>query len=563
VQSQKVSGVDNDCPLFALPQGLERSGTVFSHTSLYNTLLTFAASCSDTEAKAGFKLLCHLLATQEASDAAEDDALMVEYGVDSSSKLLNARRLAAVSIWLKEFCSDSVDSDIQKAKLGNDIHGAIFAALSGGSVEKACQVATEAGNMNLAAVLSTDLEGRKHLLQQLEQLSETGAISKVSSPIVRSLKDSAGDLRFEDGLNQKGASSLDWYRRLALRLLQEPEADLMQLISRYDEDVVSGSVPFPSPRYLSASKATSFISSLHYRLLRLYADSQALSLSNIVDPVGFTTSIYDSSHSFHLAFAISAVGPVDTSDAAVEHILDGYVAQLTSQGRWDWAVFVLLCTMESTSDEAKLWKVARAKKLVLQSFLETDPAAASRRAFLEKRLGIPAQWFEEALAYQAAHRGEVLKYIVHSLAYNPESALEALEDLYLPNILFMSQHEIDNLMQVIEAAAVAQDSLALAVYRFFLLDKRVREMVDADSIEVSQALPELLENFQSVEMTLQSYRSKAQSSSGKIGIVSDVAKKNVPLSSMVSEALEYLGGFVKLQLKALQAGVAMETGVDS
>jgi hypothetical protein len=288
-----------------------------------------------------------------------------------------------------------------------------------------------------------------------------------------------------------------------------------------------------------------------------------MSLSETVDPAGFTSAIHDFSLSFHLASAISAVGPSNlTSDSAVEHILDGYEAQLASQGRWEWAVFVSLCSIGDMSDETKRAKVQRAKKLVLQNFCASDRTADRRRAFLEKKIGIPSEWFEEALAYQAANRGELLEYIVHLLAYDTNTALDVLENRYLPNVFFMSKHEIDHLMHVIETLAVAQeDSLATAVYRFFRLDKRVKELVDADQDEITDALPDLFDNYASVEETLLSYRSKAQSTE-YVGMNSN-APKSVPLSCMVSEALEYLG-FIKLQLEALgSAAVARETETDS
>jgi hypothetical protein len=554
VKSQRVQGADNECPLFALPQGFGNSGTVSSHSDLYDTLLLFASTCPDKEAKAGFMLLSLLLATNE--EGVEYSSLVLaEYGADSGVSSLNARRLAAVSVWLKDLCSASVEADIQEAKLRNDTPSAVFAALSGGAVDRACELAAEGGLMNLAVALSSDLGGRKDILEQIFRLSESGDISKTFSETVRCLKNSAGDLHSEDVLSRNGANSLDWRRRLALRLLQEPESDLLGLVRHYDSDVQSGSVPFPSPRYLTASKS---IESLHFRLLRLCADSQSMSLSETVDPVGFTSSIHDFSLSFHLASAVSAVGPSNnTSDSAVEHILDGYEAQLASQGRWEWAVFVSLCSIGDMSDETKRSKVQRAKNLVLQNFCVSDHTANRRRAFLEKKIGIPSEWFEEALAYQAANRGELLEYIVHLLAYDTKTALDVLEERYLPNVFFMSKHEIDHLMHVIETVAVAQeDSLAKAVYRFFILDKRVKELVDADQDEITDALPELFDNYESVEETLLSFRSRA-STGNNIGIISS-APKSIPLSCMVSEALEYLG-FIRLQLEALGSTVARET----
>jgi hypothetical protein len=554
VKSHRVQGVDNECPLFALPQGFSNSGTVSSHSDLYDTLLLFASTCPDKEAKAGFMLLSLLLATHE--EGVEYSSLVLaEYGADSGVSSLNARRLAAVSIWLKDLCSASVEADIQKAKLRNDTHSAVFAALSGGAVDRACELAAEGGLVNLAVALSSDLDGRKDILEQILRLSESGDLSKTFSETVRCLKDSAGDLHSEDVLSRNGANSLDWRRRLALRLLQEPESDLLELVRQYDNDVQSGSVPFPSPRYLPASKS---IESLHFRLLRLRADSQSMSLSETVDPEGFTPNIHDFSLSFHLASVISAVGPSDsTSVSAIEHILDGYVAQLASQGRWEWAVFVSLCSIGDMSDETKRSKVQRAKNLVLQNFSASDHMADRRRDFLGKKIGIPAEWFEEALSYQAANRGELLEYIVHLLAYDTKTALDVLEERYLPNVFFMSKHEIDRLMHVIETVAVAQDdSLAKAVYRFFILDKRVKELVDADEDEITDALPDLFDNFESVEQTLLSFRSRASTGSN-VGIIS-CAPKSIPLSCMVSEALEYLG-FIKLQLEALRSTVARNT----
>jgi len=540
---------DNSCPIFALPRSLQNAGSLPSHNKLYECFKRFGSvELCNQEAEAAFTLLACLLDVEENDDV---DALAVaEFHGTSTGYSFSSRRNAGVLKWLKDLCSTDVDRDVTSAKARSDMQSAIFAALSGGDIEKACELASGAGMLSLAVVLSTDLEGRQDLLQQVIRLTEGRNSSEVRPETLRALEDLGGNLLSEENLFRKGASLLDWRRRLALRLLQEREEDLSSIIRQYNEEVLSAVAPFPAPRYLAAVEKTK-IPSLLYRILSMVADSDS-SLLEVVCPDGFSAAKHDFAVSFHLAAAISSTGISSLDPTEAEFIRYGYESQLISQGQWEWAVFVSLCSLGEDSAEGSHWKAMRAKDLIRRCFRE-DAMAQQRRDFLEKHVGIPPAWFDEALAGRSAYNGKILDYVLHTLDWNSSVALDVLESTYLPNMFFMTTDEIDNLMEILAAAAPDEGSLALAIYRFFLLKQRFEDLIDKEKDQIDEEIPELQENLQSIEQTLLSAKSRVPSHKIGLQLVPSLPKQ-VGLPSMISEALEYLE-VLKLQLSALEQGL--------
>jgi Nuclear protein 96/Nucleoporin autopeptidase/Nucleoporin FG repeat region len=537
--SQKEYTQDSKCPLFRLPQAKDERASL---ESLYDTLVQFGSKdCGNKDAQAAFGLIACLLEST-VGNAGQDDG---------------ARQNTAVLRWLVDVCAADVDRDIASALRRNDVPSAVFCAISGGDIEKACDVAADAGCIGLATVLATDVDGRSDIVRLLARLDETGDVSGVSPELLRSLNHVAGDSRFEVAPFRHGRSNLDWRRRLALRLLQEPKEDLYQIIRRYELDVKSGAAPFPSPPYSGsvAGGAGKGVESIHFRVMRAMTKPGSMELSEIVSPEGFSQSINDSSMAFHFSAALSAAGAAKSTEQS-ELLLVDLESQLVSQERWELAIFVSLCLTGDVSEVTKRRKLKRAKDLLLAHFWKGDPQADYCREFLETNLSIPSTWFSEAMAGRAVALSD---YICNELDVNPDNARATVECRSLPYLFFRSPAEIEDFMKFIEdhsSAAGNADSLTGAVYDFFRLKDRVHQLMeDKNQDEIDQVLPELEAIRQKVESIIRSRQRQVEAlraggDGGETRCFVGFPKQRMDMSNMLSEALHHLR-----QLRLLMASL--------
>jgi len=534
------------CPIYALPSAVQAVDPSPNTTNEFvqSAIGELSSHCTgNEEAQAAFALLSSLLCVRDAQGAS----------------LSNTRCVAAVTQLLQQVCSKDVSHDIDVAKRQNKVPEAIFAALSGGDVEKACSLATEAGLYGLASLLSAGAVGKKDTCKEIQILTESGDMSKLSRAVLRNLKAISGDSGFEDDLFRDGLVSLDWRRRLTLRLLQHQDIDLPLIMQRYESDVSKSKVPIPYPRY-ERQDADADVRSGLYMALRSSADPKSVLVSEVVAPRGFTPFDHDYSFSFHLASALSAVkSSLPMSEWSCEYTSYSYELQLVNSGYWEWAVFVALCSLRGDlSGDVVSAKSARAKEMVLRYFSDTDPLAQSRRSFLENRVGIPSAWFDEALAGRYASRGQVLESAIRIACYDKRAAVVVLESLFLPNVVFLEKEEMVRGMKLLgeefDVARSSPDSLIAAVYHLFVVGE---EIASCRTPPDHDALADWISKLNYVEGLLHHFY--AQPSSPSLLLPVPYATQ-VPMHDMVVYSLDRVRT-LKMKLHSLSSGRAnLEVG---
>jgi nuclear pore complex protein Nup98-Nup96 len=361
----------------------------------------------------------------------------------------------------------------------------------------------------------------------------------------------------EEDIYRKKYSSFDWRRRLAMRLVYETSAadtNLTSLIQEYEAKLRRGVAPFPQPHYLSSDSEEN-IQCVLYKLLRFGINELEVSLREIIDPASHTRFVHDFSLSFHLAAATSALCcSCPLTDVEEQNLVDGYAAQLISQGHWEWAVYVSLFVLDSSETSYASWKAKKAKSLVIQNFTGALSRAEECRQFLED-VGVPSAWFEEALALRDATNGDSYGFLNHMVNVSTKEICKTLEQVLIPNMIFMNKEKLDESLKLLEVFAVDKNSLAYAVYTFFQVYQSILTLEGASSTEIEGTMPALLEACDSIEQVFVAYKSGEDRQQGKaIRFVPAL----VPLSSFLAEALSQLSLF-KLQMKALQAGISISS----
>ena len=529
--SMSVEG--STCPLYSLPSGQQNLGR------LDEALISFAASkgiCKDV------RHAFHLIASFHRLDC-----------IESGSSLPRKSQMEAVLQFLVQLCESDVAKDIKSATQRNDYYSAIFAALTGGNVEKACDLAVDAGYLHLLTALSVGSEGRKDIIRQLHSLADSGDATKVSSVCVRILRALGGDSRFEDNLFRQGRSSLNWRNRLALRAWQGASLDFRSLIKDYESHVASGDTPFPSPQYTPPNKASA-VQDILFKLLKMFS-TEGSSVIGTVNPSGFTSRNHDFSMSFHLASAAY----VANANAVLlpleaEYVKNGYETQLISDGKWEWAVFVSLCVMSDISDDQKRRCLQRAQSYVLRFFDASNEAA---RFFLETRVHIPPSWFTEALAYRFSNSNDCYSFVNRAISFDHAAALSLMEQKLLPELFFSAKWESDSALALIKHFAnLAPGSLTMAMHRYFLLLKGFSDYIEGGTEESHKAFEE---NHTSVESCLLSYQPRSTSTASFLFPIGPTSKTG---PAMVAAALKNLG-MMRVQIEATasqRAGFLFESG---
>jgi nuclear pore complex protein Nup98-Nup96 len=550
----KVAIADETCPQFSLPMSTS------DKPSLQKALKSYADSNDSLDHKGeeaavasqAFSLLKCLLDSGEDND--EDKSLGAREEA-SNEHILEVRRIHAVTLWLVKSCSHEVDEEIKVSNARNDTCAALLAAVTGGDVEKACSVAEGLGFFQLSTMLASRPDARNDVLRQVLNWTDSGATSIIPKELLRIYFLIGGDSKMEEDIYRKKYSPFDWRRRLAMRLVYEASTlheNLSSLIQEYEEKFSSGVAPYPQPQYLSSSSKDE-IQCVLYRLLRFGKHEFEISLREIVDPVGHTSFVHDFSLSFHLAAAISAMDCSSPLSAVEEqNLIEGYTAQLITQGNWEWAVYVSLCRLRASEPNA--WKAKKAKSLVIQNYREDSSNAEKRRQFLEGA-GVPSAWFEEALALRCATDGDSYGYLNHMVQVSTDETCTTLEKVLIPNMLFMNKENLDESLKLLEVFAVDESSLACAVYNFFQLYRSILSLEGATRAEIDASMPTLMESCKSIEQVFVTYKGEEERVQGP---ALRFAPTVVPISSFLAEGLSQISLF-KLQLKALQSGISISS----
>ena len=170
--------------------------------------------------------------------------------VDIRNRVLSLRRKTALSKWLQDAVAASVERDLVESSAGE--YGwakAVFALLTGNQVEKACDAATDAGNVKLATLLSQaggDNEFKEDLKAQLKLWREQRIDVHVDESVRKVYALLAGIVDVLEGSKGTGlercpdtqmTKDLDWKRVFGLHLWfsQPLDAPIASAFEAYDE----------------------------------------------------------------------------------------------------------------------------------------------------------------------------------------------------------------------------------------------------------------------------------------------------------------------------------------
>ncbi len=568
LETQLVNSVktkQSECSLYILPAGYANSGTESSQKALTKAVVEFSFQSYpqskrqrsddpeiDLVGHRAFELLSCLI------DTSDSDISGRAANGDVASFMDESNRLEAVSRWVVDACKHDVETNIEFAKHSNTVPGAILAAITGGDLEKASLMASSNGFPQLGSLLMAGPAGINDLRNQISEWRKTGVSLKIPAPLLRVYTLLGGELEQSENLGKSKHEQLDWRRYFALRLLFGRDGSYLSgVIRSFCLDVMDGAVAYPYPRYSdSSSHGENALKSecTLYRLLQLFDNPSQCILSDLIQPVGHTQCVDDFALSFHLASILTAIGVCHQLTPLEEaRLVDSYAAQLLDSECWEWAVFVQFCSLTTACTDNPSSRFRKAKEMVLTYFTPTHPGARAIRSFLENKVGVPKEWFEEALALRCATNGDILGFVLHASSFAMERALQTLECIFLPNLFFMSTGDIEASMKLLQACDSCGSPLAEALNYFFDLSNEVRWISQASREVIVEQLPFLIETAREIEATLVSYQAKSKTlSPSSLSVYPDY--RMVPMESFLAEAITGLSQ-LKLQLRALEVNL--------
>jgi len=559
----KKTKVKDKCPLLSLSS--KTAGT----NPIKDTLESYSAAvkdrgggvCSISDSAYSLLQVLHESKTVKSSNNIQT----ITFGTANkpADDIIDDQCLLSITRWFINSCREEVGNEIFQARARQQKYKALLSAVSGGDLSTAAKIAEEENLLQLSILLASGPEGRKDVFQEIMAWRKAGNTRSIPNELSRTYRLIAGDLGMEEDVykqSSKGSTTFDWRRRMVMKLMfSKPEKackSLSSAIAQYEADVSKGLAPFPSSHYCNND-----VESTLFRLLRLGTGTQmantGLSLSNVVDPLGYTDDPNNFSLSFHLTSCITSIYASPSLSPEEEHtLLDGYAFQLQSLGLWEWAVYVFLCVLSDTTHATSMWRIERAKSLVLQNYFDDDNVNAKKRQFLEK-LGLPSAWFEEASCYRSFTTGDTFGYIAHSLSLDPEKATKVLERTLVPNILFINRERRDYILQLFEdlSSKTEHQSLVSAVSTFFAICEDIEDLERCSQAEIEESVPDLMETCEEIQEIFSSYKAREEKlANNGLGMVPE--NYLVPLGCFLAEALHQTSHF-KLQLLALKEGMGV------
>ncbi|KAL6300386.1 nuclear protein 96-domain-containing protein [Sparassis latifolia] len=367
---------------------------------------------------------------------------------DVRPRISTIRRKAALSQWLQEAISSSIDADLRDNP-GADWAHVVFMLLTGNQVDRACEVAMEGGNVKLASLIAQypgDEEFRDDLLSQLALWRDERVDAHISENVRKVYALLAGIVDTLEGSKGTGveqcpdinlAEGLSWKRAFGLHLWfgQPLEASVADAFQSYDASwkeptsVVSAPVPWYAEEAQQESRSSPWKlpSSANppdalFSLIRLFADP-VCSLSTILTPFSFSASPIDYRLAWHLYIVMSRclrvrdfadrglpggdvltemVGdddePIEGHSPSADLLANSYALQLEQMGMIQEAVFVLL-HIEGSAGRA------RAVKALLGRCARKLDDWTTRG--LVGSLKLPMAWVHEAKAVYALDNNDV------------------------------------------------------------------------------------------------------------------------------------------------------------
>ncbi|KAG9313450.1 nuclear protein 96-domain-containing protein, partial [Chiua virens] len=396
--------------------------------------------------------------------------------VDVRNRISAIRRKAALSEWLGDVVTSSVDADLKKQP-PSDPAALIYTLLSGYQIEKACDTAMDCGFVKLATLVSQvsgDFEFREDVREQLQLWQEQRIDVHISASVKKIYSVLAGSLDVLEGSKASvlercadvdPLEGLDWKRTFGMYLwyVEPMDAPIARVFESYDHAVRASPsrVAPPRPHYLeiNPSQKHPFPHTISPRppmrlfsLIRLHADP-ACTLSQILTPLSFGSSPADYSFPWHLYIILSRCmriqmdedvsGRREGHSPSADLLASYYAQQLEQLGMLQEAIFVLLHIEGSAGRE----KATR--DLLHRSADKLDEWMCSG---ILGSLKIPLAWVNDAKALYGISQGRVFE------AYK----------LYMAAGLYQSAHDLA-IAELAPEAVIRQD-LDLLVSLFEAMD---------------------------------------------------------------------------------------------
>lgn len=440
----------------------------------------------------------------------------------ASSGLRSARRRNLSKFW-EDIVEEVANRGVGMAHTPED---KAIAALSGHRVPDACKHLIGGKNFRLATVVSmigTSDQMMQDMKEQVRGWRDSNVFSEFTDPIRVIYELLGGNVCAVDG--KKGAMEnrmdsfvisdkfgMDWKQAFGLRLWYAitSQDDVVEAIRQYEDDLSQDKEKPPKPWFAEQGIKTLWEDpnkedreDLLWGLLKLYADKDT-DLADVLRPENSQLSPLDFRLCWQLGQALISTGKVTFGQDANDKIdaaTLSFASQLTSEGTWLEAVFVLLHLTNSTA-RAKAIQEHLSRHARLIGSEQSEDFITLTQAFK-----IPGTWVWQAKAlYQRAVKKDAKAEVLFLLrAHSHNEAHKTLIKHVAPQAIIERDYSgLWELLQQFSSASksISDWNLGGKIYTDFLElmslvhEHRVAEVDQKVVTSLMQGLPAMREQVQ-------------------------------------------------------------------
>ncbi|KAI5066066.1 hypothetical protein GOP47_0018690 [Adiantum capillus-veneris] len=358
-------------------------------------------------------------------------------------------RRADFSRWLQDSVRLAIQDEMRDLDAKDHLK-VLFSHLTGRQLDEGVQLAALQGNVRLACLVSqggSSMATRRDIACQLDVWEKEGLdFSLIERDMILIYKLLSGDI--EGALEDR---SIDWKRFLGLLMWYHlaPNTHIPDIIKAYSFLIEQGAAPLPVPMYVeegaSSSVHGSALYDTAYYLMLLHA-SQGQNVVDVSRMFSSSSSTYDPLDHRMAWLQHTILESIKVLAPTQLHILDmNFVSQLLSVGECHWALYVAL-HMPPTVDYPSLHE--KVVKEILNQYCEVWSTNEIQQAFIEKELGVPAEWLHEALGTYWQYNGNTHKAIRHLLRSMQWQRAHLLFVISVAAMLFLAG-EYEELLEIV------------------------------------------------------------------------------------------------------------------
>lgn len=391
------------------------------------------------------------------------------------SGLRQARRRNLSTFW------QSIVEDASNRAVGmaRSLEDKAIASLSGNQVPDACKHLLDGKNFRLATLVSligTSDQMMQDMRQQVKEWRDTNVLSEFTEPIRAIYELLGGNVCAVEG--KKGAMEnrmesfiisqrfgMDWKQALGLRFWYAITSsdDIIEAIHSFEDDIKQDKEPRPQPWFVEQGidalwedPDLDLREDLLWGLLKLYADKD-VDLADVLRPENSQMSPLDFRLSWQLGQALVNTGKVsfgEAADAKADTATVSFASQLTSDGKWLEAVFVLLHLIKPA---------ARAKAIqehLCRHARHIGGEQSDDFVTLTQTFKIPAAWVWQAKAlYMRSVKNDPKAEVVYLLrAYSYGEAHKTFTKQVAP--LAIIERDYEGLWAILQQFAGSEKTIA-------------------------------------------------------------------------------------------------------